>query len=201
MRAEILAGRANGTGAEERVAERLAALERPSLRRVINATGVVLHTNLGRAPLGAWNPLAGLLQPGVRSRGRTARQARHAHRRPAGAAAGRAGDRRQQQRRGHLAGSRRTGGGGRSGGLARRADRDWRRLPHPRHHGAVGRRHPRGGHHQPHRRSTITGRPSAIAPACCCASIPAISACRASPRAWICASWWRWGASAASAGV
>ncbi len=36
-----------------RVAERLTALERPSLRPVINATGVVLHTNLGRAPLAA----------------------------------------------------------------------------------------------------------------------------------------------------
>lgn len=59
MRTEILAGRSNGAGAEERVRQRLAALERPSLRRVINATGVVLHTNLGRAPLGHWNPLPG----------------------------------------------------------------------------------------------------------------------------------------------
>ena len=33
------------------VLERLEALETPSLRRVVNASGVILHTNLGRAPL------------------------------------------------------------------------------------------------------------------------------------------------------
>ena len=38
-------------GAE--LAEQLGAFLRPSLRRVINATGVVLHTNLGRAALPA----------------------------------------------------------------------------------------------------------------------------------------------------
>lgn len=35
-----------------RLADAAARHDRPSLRRVINATGVVLHTNLGRAPLG-----------------------------------------------------------------------------------------------------------------------------------------------------
>jgi L-seryl-tRNA(Ser) seleniumtransferase len=35
----------------ERVAAELAALDRPRLRRTLNATGVVVHTNLGRAPL------------------------------------------------------------------------------------------------------------------------------------------------------
>ncbi len=36
---------------EAQVARRVAAMLSPSLRRVINATGVILHTNLGRAPL------------------------------------------------------------------------------------------------------------------------------------------------------
>ena len=36
------------------IADRLTASASYSLRRVINATGVILHTNLGRAPLSAW---------------------------------------------------------------------------------------------------------------------------------------------------
>src|SRR5689334_12041395 len=37
--------------APEALRERVGGLLRPSLGRVLNATGVVLHTNLGRAPL------------------------------------------------------------------------------------------------------------------------------------------------------
>ncbi|HET7338620.1 MAG TPA: L-seryl-tRNA(Sec) selenium transferase [Candidatus Dormibacteraeota bacterium] len=44
-------GTPNGEARERAVADRLRALTSPKLRRVINATGVVLHTNLGRAPL------------------------------------------------------------------------------------------------------------------------------------------------------
>jgi len=46
-REELLAGAADEVDLVSRARERL----RPSLRRVLNATGVVVHTNLGRAPL------------------------------------------------------------------------------------------------------------------------------------------------------
>ena len=44
---------------EMAVRQRLEDLSQPSLRPVINATGVVLHTNLGRAPLPRFEPLPG----------------------------------------------------------------------------------------------------------------------------------------------
>ena len=46
-RAELLAGAEDDVDLVDRARERL----RPSLRRVLNATGVIVHTNLGRAPL------------------------------------------------------------------------------------------------------------------------------------------------------
>ena len=49
-REEIRAG-ADPGDLRVRVEETVAAARRPSLRRVLNATGVLVHTNLGRAPL------------------------------------------------------------------------------------------------------------------------------------------------------
>jgi L-seryl-tRNA(Ser) seleniumtransferase len=52
LRRRILAGESPGPDLAARdIEQRARALARPSLRPVINATGVVIHTNLGRAPL------------------------------------------------------------------------------------------------------------------------------------------------------
>ncbi len=54
-RAELLAGCAESAPAAlaAELERRVAALANPSLRRALNASGVILHTNLGRAPLSA----------------------------------------------------------------------------------------------------------------------------------------------------
>ncbi len=60
MRVDAKAGiEIDPASAADRVRARIAALGEPSLRRVINATGVILHTNLGRAPGVPFTPLVG----------------------------------------------------------------------------------------------------------------------------------------------
>ena len=52
-REELLNGAAAGDDTAVDLVARARARLRPHLRRVLNATGVVVHTNLGRAPLAA----------------------------------------------------------------------------------------------------------------------------------------------------
>ncbi|HVT95317.1 MAG TPA: L-seryl-tRNA(Sec) selenium transferase [Bryobacteraceae bacterium] len=60
VRTSLLRGElADPTAVPALVERTLHRLEQPSLRRVINATGVVLHTNLGRAPGVPFTPLEG----------------------------------------------------------------------------------------------------------------------------------------------
>jgi L-seryl-tRNA(Ser) seleniumtransferase len=56
---ERRAGQPSHLSVESEVTTRLKQLLEPSLRHVINATGVILHTNLGRAPMPDFQPLTG----------------------------------------------------------------------------------------------------------------------------------------------
>ena len=136
---------------------RMAALTRPSLRRVLNASGVIVHTNLGRAPLPEAAVAAALEAAAGYSNlefdlGSGERGSRQAHvedlvRELTGAeaalvvnncaaavllaAAALAGGRELVVSRGQLV---------EIGGV----------VPHSRRGGPVGRAAARGGHHQPH---------------------------------------------------
>ncbi|MDQ2711794.1 MAG: L-seryl-tRNA(Sec) selenium transferase [Acidobacteriota bacterium] len=59
QREVLKSGEPTDSSIEETVRDRLQTLTISSLKHVINATGVVLHTNLGRAPLPAFDPIAG----------------------------------------------------------------------------------------------------------------------------------------------
>ena len=176
-RAEIRAGAVDAEGIERRLArgELAAAVEalaeregRRGLRRAINATGVVLHTGLGRAPVhpevaDAMAEAARSLRACSRSSARAARRsaARRAARRAARARDRRRGrDRGQQQRR---------RGAARAARPSRAAGARWSlsrgelveiggsfRMPDVMERAGVRLR--RGRHDQPHARSRTTAR-------------------------------------------
>ena len=129
--------------------------ERATFRPVINATGVLLHTGLGRAPLAeeAIEAVAavarGYCNLELDLEDGEPRPAHFGDRAPAlRADRGRGRDGREQQRRGDRAGASGPGGRARGDRLARRARRDRRQLPAPRDLRGLGGEAARSRHDQ-----------------------------------------------------
>ena len=163
LRREIAAGDVSAeqtispAALEERIVQAVQQELAPSLQPVINASGVILHTNLGRAPLPA-QLVDELCRTATQYSNleynlvcRRSRQARRSHQLDCSRAyRRRRRHRRKQLRRGRPAHSRGPGSWRRSDCFSRRADRNRRWLSHPGNHGAK-RRHPsRSRHHQSH---------------------------------------------------
>ena len=138
-------------------ARRVEGLQGARLRPVVNATGVLLHTNLGRAPVAA-DALADAARVGGSysnlefdlATGRRGSRDAHAGAllaRACGAEAGLVVNNNAAAVLLALAALAR--GRGRRG-VAGRAGRDRRRLPRAGDHGRVGLSAGRGRHHQPH---------------------------------------------------
>ena len=118
-----------------------------------------------------------LLGPGGRPRDGQARQALDPRRGAADRADRSRGRARREQLR-RRAPARPCGAGAPQGGpgLARRADRDRRRVPDPGHHGRVGREARRGRHHEPHAHDRLPRARSPTGRARSSRSIPATTA-------------------------
>ena len=141
---------------------RAEATARALLKPVINATGVLLHTNLGRAPV-AWNQDAGYTNLELDlATGR--RGSRHAH--AATLLAARAAPKPRSSSttaRRRCSSCSRRWRGARRGRVARRGGGDRWRLPGPRGDGRVGRAPRRRRHDEPHpaRRLRASDSPTA----------------------------------------
>ena len=138
-RAELLAGADDEVDLVARARERL----KPSLRPVLNATGVIVHTNLGRAPLAGAARAAvaeaarGYVEPRARPRQRrAARRARtHVDAVLCELTGAEAALRSSTTARAAVLLAVAALAGRRGDRLARAADRDRRRLPHARGRG------------------------------------------------------------------
>jgi len=169
-RDEIRAGGDPGD-LQARLAAELAASAH-LLRRALNATGVIAHTNLGRAPLGSGaervHEIAPVLEPRVRPGRRCSRLAPESCRRrappPDGAEAALVVNNTPRWLLALAALARARGP--RSRGPA---DRDRRRLSDPGRAGALGRRDSSSRDDQPGTRVADYGARSGRRPRCCCA--------------------------------